>query len=115
MKGSIVAKMDPYFPFSLAVERYIRSYAAMNIQYEGAVMNLDLLDRKGKYSNGFCHWPKVAWVKPDGTWQPSTTNFTSLADPSAVGSGLTALRTLMHAAGTFHCISLSYVCCMQHV
>lgn len=35
MKGSIVAKMDPYFPFSVAVERYVRSYAAMNITYEG--------------------------------------------------------------------------------
>ena len=59
-------------------------------------MNLDLLDRKNKYSNGFCHWPIPAWVKPDGEWVPSSTNFTSLADPTAVGSGLTALTTLMH-------------------
>lgn len=62
-------------------------------------MNLDLLDRQNKYSNGFCHWPKVAWIKPDGTWQPAIANFTSLADPTAVGSGLTALTTLMHEAG----------------
>ena len=50
-----------------------RSFAAMNIGYKGATMDLDLLDRKGKYSNGFCHWPQPAWVKPDGSWQPSTT------------------------------------------
>lgn len=50
-------------------------------------------------STGFCHWPKPAWSKPDGTWQPATANFTSLADPSAMGSGLTALETLMHEAG----------------
>ena len=62
-------------------------------------MTLDLLDRKGKYSNGFCHWPQPAWVRSDGSWQPSTTNFTSLADPAAVGSGKTALTTLMHEAG----------------
>ena len=62
-------------------------------------MNLDLLDRKGKYSNGFCHWPQPAWIKPDGTWQPTVTHFTSLADPAAVGSGLTGLTTLMHEAG----------------
>ena len=99
MKGSIVAKMDPYFPFSVAVERYVRSYAAMNITYENATMNLDLLDRPKKYSNGFCHWPRVAWQPIGKPFQPSTTNFTSLADPSAVGSGLTALRTLMHEAG----------------
>jgi oligoendopeptidase F len=62
-------------------------------------MTLDLLDRKNKYSNGFCHWPQPAWVRPDGSWQPSRTNFTSLADPAAVGSGKTALTTLMHEAG----------------
>eukprot|EP01083_Nonionella_stella_P009163 26509_1 len=99
MAGSVVKKMDPYFPFSKAVENYMRSYAAMKISYAGATMTLDLLDRQNKYSNGFCHWPKPAWTKPDGTWVPSITNFTSLADPSAVGSGLTALNTLMHEAG----------------
>jgi oligoendopeptidase F len=62
-------------------------------------MTLDLLDRRGKYSNGFCHWPQPAWRKADGSWQPSSTNFTSLADPSAVGSGKVALTTLMHEAG----------------
>jgi oligoendopeptidase F len=99
MAGSVVKKMDPYFPFGKAVERYMRSYHKMRIQYQGATMNLDLLDREKKYSNGFCHWPVPAWQKPDGTWQPSITNFTSLADPKAIGSGLTALRTLMHEAG----------------
>ena len=62
-------------------------------------MSLDLLDRKGKYSNGFCHWPQPAWVKADGSWQPTVTHFTSLADPAAIGSGLTGLTTLMHEAG----------------
>ena len=71
----------------------------MGIGYCNATMTLDLLDRKNKYSNGFCHWPVPAWVKPDGTQVPSETNFTSLADPNAVGSGLTALNTLMHEAG----------------
>lgn len=99
MRGSIVVKMDPYFPFSKAVERYVRSYGAMNITYEGATMNLDLLDRSKKYSNGFCHWPRVAWKPIDKPFVPSVANFTSLADPSAVGSGLVALRTLMHEAG----------------
>lgn len=99
MAGSVVAKMDPYFPFSKSVERYIRSFSALNVSYAGATMNLDLLDRPKKYSNGFCHWPECAWRKPDGTRKSSVTNFTSLADPSAVGSGMTALTTLMHEAG----------------
>jgi oligoendopeptidase F len=62
-------------------------------------MNLDLLERKNKYSNGFCHWPQVAWIRPDGSFQPSQANFTALADPNAVGSGYRALSTLMHEAG----------------
>mmetsp|Transcript_23259 Transcript_23259/g.36369 ORF Transcript_23259/g.36369 Transcript_23259/m.36369 type:complete len:664 (+) Transcript_23259:84-2075(+) len=99
MSGDIVRRMDPYFPFEKSVEQWGRSFAAMNISYKQATMDLDLLDRKGKYSNGFCHWPQPAWVKPGGTWQPSTTHFTSLADPSAIGSGYTGLTTLMHEAG----------------
>lgn len=99
MAGSVIKKMDPYFPFSKAVENYIRSYAAMKISYCNATMTLDLLDRKNKYSNGFCHWPQCAWINSEGEFVPSKTNFTSLADPTAVGSGLTALNTLMHEAG----------------
>jgi oligoendopeptidase F len=99
MAGDVTRRMDPYFPFAKSVEQWGRSFAAMNIAYRGATMDLDLLDRKGKYSNGFCHWPQPAWVKPDGSWQPSVTHFTSLADPAAVGSGYTGLTTLMHEAG----------------
>lgn len=99
MSGDVTKKLDPYFPFEKAVERWGRSFAAMNISYRGATMDLDLLDRPNKYSNGFCHWPQPAWTKPDGSWQPAVTHFTSLADPSAVGSGYTGLTTLMHEAG----------------
>merc|ERR1719217_1013333 len=99
LAGDLKKRQDPYFPFERAVEMWGRSFAAMNIQYKGATMTLDLLDRKGKYSNGFCHWPQPAWRRPSGEWQPSATNFTSLADPQAVGSGQTALKTLMHEAG----------------
>ena len=99
MAGTITQKLDPYFPFEKAIEQWGRSFAALGISYEGASMSLDLLDRKGKYSNGFCHWPQPAWLRADGSWQPTVTHFTSLADPSAVGSGHTALTTLMHEAG----------------
>uniref|UniRef100_A0A7S1JHP8 Peptidase M3A/M3B catalytic domain-containing protein n=1 Tax=Eutreptiella gymnastica TaxID=73025 RepID=A0A7S1JHP8_9EUGL len=60
---------------------------------------MDLLDRQGKYSNGFCHWPQPAWRRPDGTWVPSVANFTSLATPGQVGSGHTGLVTLLHEGG----------------
>jgi hypothetical protein len=43
--------------------------------------------------------PQPAYFKSDGSWVPSRTNFTSLATPSAVGSGRTALVTLLHEGG----------------
>jgi len=94
MAGDVTKRLDPYFPFERSVEQWGRSFAALGITYKGASMSLDLLDRKGKYSNGFCHWPQPAWVKADGSWQPTVTHFTSLADPAAIGSGLTGLTTL---------------------
>merc|ERR1712232_745651 len=99
MAGDVTKKLDPYFPFEKAVENWARCFAALGINYKSATMTLDLLDRNGKYSNGFCHWPQPAWRRADGSWQPSSANFTSLADPKAVGSGHTALTTLMHEAG----------------
>lgn len=99
MAGDLTKRMDPYFPFEKSVEMWGRSFGNLGISYKKATMDLDLLDRKNKYSNGFCHWPQPAWKKADGTWQPATTHFTSLADPAAVGSGHTALTTLMHEAG----------------
>jgi oligoendopeptidase F len=63
MAGSVIPKLDPYFSFGKAVEMYMTSYANLGIQYEQSEMTLDLLDRPGKYSNGFCHWTKVSRTK----------------------------------------------------
>ena len=61
--GDIEREMDPYFPFEEAVDVWARTFAGLGIQYKGATMRLDLCDRPGKYSNGFCHWPQPAWRK----------------------------------------------------
>ncbi|KAI8915965.1 hypothetical protein EDD86DRAFT_197305 [Gorgonomyces haynaldii] len=98
LSGDTLKETDPYFPFENAVDCWARSFAALGITYRQALMQLDLCDRQGKYSNGFCHWPQPAWTSPKG-WVPSQANFTSLATPSAVGSGYTALVTLMHEGG----------------
>ncbi|KAJ3288312.1 hypothetical protein HDU79_004958 [Rhizoclosmatium sp. JEL0117] len=99
LAGDLSALQDPYFPFETAVNSWARSFAALGITYAGATMRLDLCDRKGKYSNGFCHWPQPAWVSTTKGWVPSQANFTSLATPGQVGSGHTALVTLMHEGG----------------
>jgi hypothetical protein len=53
MAGDSEKALDPYFPFSGAVSAWARSFAALGIGYARSLMRLDLLDRKGKYSNGF--------------------------------------------------------------
>lgn len=40
-----------------------------------------------------------AWRHADGSWQPAYANFTSLATPNQLGSGKTALETLLHEGG----------------
>jgi len=57
--GDTTKATDPYFPFEDAVDVWGRTFAALGINYQGSVMTLDLCDRQGKYSNGFCHWPQV--------------------------------------------------------
>lgn len=57
--GDTTKATDPYFPFEDAVDVWGRTFAALGITYQGSVMTLDLCDRQGKYSNGFCHWPQV--------------------------------------------------------
>ena len=52
MAGDVEKQLDPFFPFEQSVERWGRCFAKLGISYEGASMTLDLLDRKGKYSNG---------------------------------------------------------------
>lgn len=99
LSGDVDKLQDPYFPFERAPAVWGRSFAALGIDYKESTMNLDLCDRAKKYSNGFCHWPIAPFKKSSGEWVPAQTNFTSLATPSAVGSGATALTTLMHEGG----------------
>jgi hypothetical protein len=99
LSGDVTRAQDPYFPFEDAVDVWARSFGALGINYEGATMTLDLCDRPFKYSNGFAHWLQCAYVRADGSRQPSVANFTSLATPNAPGSGHSALATLMHEGG----------------
>eukprot|EP01052_Picozoa_sp_SAG31_P029297 SAG31_NODE_2901_length_4931_cov_23.498344_2_plen_325_part_00 len=48
MAGDVEKQLDPYFPFEHAVEQWGRCFAKLGIDYQGATMTLDLLDRKGK-------------------------------------------------------------------
>ncbi len=96
--GSIAKELDPYLPFGLGLERWVRSFAALGIKFRGAQLTLDLIDRIGKYENGFMHGPQPAWYD-HGKWNSARINFTANAIPNKVGSGHDALNTLFHEGG----------------
>ena len=96
--GDTTNEQDPYFPFAASLGRWGRSFAALGIRYRGATMVLDLVDRKGKYENGFMHGPEPVW-REDGALRPARIHFTANAIPGLVGSGKRAMETLFHEGG----------------
>jgi oligoendopeptidase F len=97
--GDVVRRMDAYMPFGPALRRWIESFRRLGISYRGATLQLDLLERAGKFQNGFCHGPVPAFFDADGRWVPGQINFTAEAKPDQVGSGLRAINTLFHEGG----------------
>ena len=96
--GDVTAEQDPYFPFSHSFERWARSFAAMNIEYRNAELVLDLVDREGKYENGFMHGPVPAWRDANG-FRPARIHFTANAIPGMTGAGKRATQTFFHEGG----------------
>lgn len=99
MSGDVVRQMDPYLPFSQALRRWVQSFRRLGITYRGATLQLDLLERKGKYQNGFCHGPVPTFYDRNGNWVAGQINFTAEAKPDQVGSGHRAINTLFHEGG----------------
>jgi hypothetical protein len=97
--GDVVRRLDPYMPFGLALRRWVETFRRLGIGFRGATLQLDLLERKGKYQNGFCHGPVPSWVTGTGAWVPAAINFTAEAKPDQIGSGLRAINTLFHEGG----------------
>ncbi len=96
--GDVTRQMDPYLPFADSLERWINSFKRLHIGFNGARMQLDLLVRKDKYENGFMHGPVPPFWQ-QGEWIPARINFTSLAKPDQVGSGISGINTLFHEGG----------------
>jgi len=96
--GKSTQALDPYLRFAPALERWLTSFHALGVRLRGATLTLDLVDRPGKYENGFMHGPQVAYFD-HGTWQPPRINFSAIAVVGQVGAGMQATRTLFHEGG----------------
>ncbi len=97
-QGDVLRDLDPYMPFDDALSRWGRSFTALGIRFEQALLQLDLVVRDGKFENGFCHAPQVPYEDPTGRVR-ARVNFTSTAVPGQVGSGKRAAETLFHEGG----------------
>ena len=98
MTGNFAKEDDPYFQFENALSYWGRSFSSLGVGFEGGTVTLDLLDRKGKYNNGFCHYPEVVSYKGSKRI-PGRCNFTSNAIPGQVGSGIQGINTVFHEGG----------------
>lgn len=96
--GSLAKERDRYFRFEDALERWAITFSRLGIRFRDAKVTLDLVDRKGKYENGFMHGPVPAFRRR-GEWQPAEINFTANALPGQVGAGTRAAQTLFHEGG----------------
>ncbi|MBT4526233.1 MAG: peptidase M3 [Deltaproteobacteria bacterium] len=105
--GDVEQQLDAYFPFTKSIERWVRSFKQLGIQFRDASLTLDLMDRKGKYENGFMHGPVPCFYN-NGEWQAAEINFTSNANPDKIGSGREAIATLFHEGGhAAHCANVT--------
>lgn len=96
--GDVGREQDAYFPFSRALLSWGRAFCNLHVDYQGAELVLDLVDRKGKYENGFMHGPVPAW-REHGELRRARIQFTANAIPGMVGAGRRAAETLFHEGG----------------
>jgi len=99
VSGDVTRQLDPYLSFAKGLERWLQSFRHLGIAYRGATMQLDLLERKGKYQNGFCHGPIPPFFNAQNEWVAGQINFTAGAKPDQIGSGARAINTLFHEGG----------------
>ena len=98
MSGSFTLEEDPYFNFDDALMRWGRSFSALGISFKGGQLQLDLLDRRGKYDNGFCHYPTIVNFN-DGKRHSGAANFTCNVVYGQPGAGSLGMDTLFHEGG----------------
>ncbi|MFA5072202.1 MAG: hypothetical protein WC511_07690, partial [Candidatus Pacearchaeota archaeon] len=98
LSGDFTKEEDPYFQFDDALLRWGLSFSALGIDFKKGILTLDLLDRKGKYNNGFCHWPDLVHFDKDKRI-PGKSNFTCTVVLGQIGSGIQGYNTLFHEGG----------------
>jgi hypothetical protein len=96
--GNLSKEEDRYYPFENALSYWGRSVAALGIGFKGGSVKLDLLDRKGKHHNGFCHYPTLVQYR-DGKRIPASSGVASNTVMGQAGAGAYDIDVLFHEGG----------------
>ena len=108
LSGDYIKREDPYFQIEDSLERRGRSMMNNWVDYNGCEMQLDLLEREGKYQNGFCHMPSPHYSN-HGKSNVTKVNFTCDNKPGVVGEGSDLHVTLFHEWGhAAHFANMAY-------
>ncbi len=97
-EGYLNAQLDPYFPLEQALIRFGKTFMAMGIDFKNALLQLDLVERKGKSPARFMHIPFPPYIE-NGEFKPAWINIASTAIPGTIGSGKDTLIVLLHEGG----------------
>lgn len=92
-QGSVTGLLDAYYPLSDAMGRWVRGFAGMGIRFGGAQIALDLLERPGKFPNGYMHVPGIPLMR-EGRWSAARANILTHGNPGAPGTGVHVTKTL---------------------
>ncbi|MES2224493.1 MAG: M3 family metallopeptidase [Patescibacteria group bacterium] len=98
LAGSFVKEEDQYFPIEEMLPRWGKSFAALGISFQGSSLVFDLLDREGKYNNGFCHWPDLVQYR-DAKRIPGRSQLTCNVVQGIPGESSLGYLTLFHEGG----------------
>lgn len=99
MRTGTAQHWDAWLPIGKALERWAESFRCMGVSFGGARIEIDLLDRQGKFPTGFCIAPIPGYHDDIQGRIPADVRFTSTARPLQPGAGLQGLNVLFHEAG----------------
>ncbi|MDE1974977.1 MAG: hypothetical protein KGI49_00500 [Patescibacteria group bacterium] len=98
LAGDFAKEEDQYYRFEDALSYWGRSFAALGIGFKGGTVKLDLLDRKGKHHNGFCHYPTLVQYK-NGKRIPGSSGIASNTVLNQPGANVRNIDVLFHEGG----------------
>ncbi|MBU6232097.1 MAG: M2 family metallopeptidase [Patescibacteria group bacterium] len=98
LAGELAKQEDPYYRFEDALTLWGRSFAALGIGFKGGTVKLDLLDRKGKHHNGFCHYPDLVQYR-NGKRLPGSAGIASNTVLGQAGAAAHDIHVLFHEGG----------------